>query len=80
MQVGDLVKTLIQDVDLEASLDNGFYPKAIPVCTLGVIVEKEEMLADHSNPILTVRLFLKGQVAGYTNVYFQSDLEVVSHG
>ena len=80
MQVGDLVKTQIQDVDLEASYNSGFYPKAIPVCTLGVIVDKEEILECPTNPILTVRLFLKGQVAGYTNVYFQSDLEVVSNG
>ena len=80
MQVGDLVKTKIQDVDLQESWDNGYYPSAIPVCTLGVVVEKEEILDCPTNPILTVRLFLKGQVANYTNVYFQSDLEVVSHG
>ena len=43
MQVGDLVKTQIQDVDLEASYNSGFYPKAIPVYTLGIIVEKEEI-------------------------------------
>ena len=79
MQVGDLVKTLIQDVDLQESWDNGYYPSAIPVCTLGVIVDKEEILECPTNPILTVRLFLKGQVANYTNVYFQSDLEVVSN-
>jgi len=79
MQVGDLVKTKIQDVDLQESWDNGYYPSAIPVCTLGVIVDKEEILDCPSNPILTVRLFLEGQVAGYTNVYFQSDLEVVSN-
>ena len=71
MKVDDLVKTLIQDYDGHT---------AMPVCTLGVVVEKEEMLADLSNPILTVRLFLKGTASGYTNVYFQSDLEVVSHG
>ena len=71
MQVGDLVKTLIQD-------HNGH--TAMPVCTLGVIVDKEEILDNPTNPILTVRLFLEGQVAGYTNVYFQSDLEVVSNG
>ena len=70
MQVGDLVKTLIQD-------HNGH--TAMPVCTLGVIVDKEEILDNPTNPILTVRLFLEGQVAGYTNVYFQSDLEVVNH-
>ena len=79
MQVGDLVKTRIQDVELEANWHNHTGPISIPVCTLGVVVEKEEMLADHSNPILTVRLFLEGQVAGYTNVYFQSDLVVVSN-
>jgi hypothetical protein len=71
MQVGDLVKTLIQDHDGHT---------AMPVCTLGVIVDKEEILECPTNPILTVRLFLKGQVANYTNVYFQSDLEVVSNG
>jgi len=80
MQVGDLVKTKIQDVDLQESWDNGYYPSAIPVCTLGVIVEKEEILDCPTNPIMTVRLFLRGQVANYTNVYFQSDLEVVSNG
>ena len=80
MKVGDLVKTLIQDVDLDNNFNNWSGPLAIPVCTLGVVVEKEEMLADHSNPILTVRLFLEGTVSGYTNVYFQSDLEVVSNG
>ena len=74
MQVGDLVKTQIQDVDFEAGIT------AIPVCTLGVIVEKEEILDNPNNPIMTVRLFLEGQVASYTNVYFQSDLEVVSNG
>jgi hypothetical protein len=74
MQVGDLVKTQIQDVDFEAGM------VSIPVCTLGVIVDKEEILECPTNPILTVRLFLKGQVANYTNVYFQSDLEVVSNG
>ena len=71
MQVGDLVKTRIQDHDGHT---------AMPVCMLGVVVEKEEILEFPTNPILTVRLFLKGQVAGYTNVYFQSDLEVVSNG
>ena len=71
MNVGDLVKTQIQDHDGHT---------AMPVCTLGVIVGKEEILECPSNPILTVRLFLKGQIAGYSNVYFQSDLEVVSHG
>jgi hypothetical protein len=76
MQVGDLVKTLIQDVDLDNNFNNWSGPIAIPACPLGVIVEKEEMLADHSNPILTVRLVPEG----YTNVYFQSDLEVVSNG
>ena len=70
MNVGDLVKTQIQDHDGHT---------AMPVCTLGVIVDKEEILECPTNPILTVRLFLKGQVAGYTNVYFQSDLEVVSN-
>ena len=70
MQVGDLVKTLIQDVDFEAGIGH------IPVCTLGVIVEKEEILECLTNPILTVRLI----PYGYTNVYFQSDLEVVSNG
>ena len=74
MNVGDLVKTQIQDVDFEAGMIS------IPVCTLGVIVDKEEILECPTNPILTVRLFLKGQVANYTNVYFQSDLEVVSNG
>ena len=73
MNVGDLVKTQIQDVDFEAGMIS------IPVCTLGVIVDKEEILECPTNPILTVRLFLKGQVANYTNVYFQSDLEVVSN-
>ena len=71
MNVGDLVKTQIQDHDGHT---------AMPVCTLGVIVEKEEILDNPTNPIMTVRLFLKDQVAGYTNVYFQSDLEVVSNG
>ena len=75
MQVRDLVKTLIQDADLNLHGLSGF-----PVCTLGVIVDKEEILECPTNPILTVRLFLEGQVAGYTNVYFQSDLEVVSNG
>ena len=71
MQVGDLVKTLIQDHDGHT---------AMPICTLGVVIDKEEILECPTNPILTVRLFLKGQVANYTNVYFQSDLEVVSNG
>ena len=67
----DLVKTQIQDHDGHT---------AMPICTLGVIVDKEEILECPTNPIMTVRLFLEGQVAGYTNVYFQSDLEVVSNG
>ena len=71
MQVGDLVKTQIQDHDGHT---------AMPICTLGVIVDKEEILECPTNPIMTVRLFLKGQVASYSNVYFQSDLEVVSNG
>ena len=71
MQVGDLVKTRIQDHDGHT---------AMPVCTLGVIIDKEEILDCPTNPIMTVRLFLRGQVANYTNVYFQSDLEVVSNG
>ena len=70
MQVGDLVKTKIQDHD-------GW--TAMPVCTLGVIIDKEEILDCPTDPIMTVRLFLRGQVANYTNVYFQSDLEVVSN-
>jgi hypothetical protein len=76
MQVGDLVKTKLQDVDIESNWHNHSGPISTPVCPLGVIVEKEEMFADHSNPILTVRLVPEG----YTNVYFQSDLEVVSNG
>ena len=70
MNVGDLVKTRIQDHDGHT---------AMPVCTLGVIVDKEEILDNPTNPILTVRLFLE-YGKWFTNVYFQSDLEVVSNG
>ena len=73
MNVGDLVKTKLQDVDIEANWHNHSGPISIPVCPLGVIVKKEEL---ENNPILTVRLI----PYGYTNVYFQSDLEVVSNG
>jgi len=69
MQVGDLVKTLISDLDVGEALS-----RAIPAGEAGLIVEVCDFGEKH-NPIYSVG-FADNTVAPY----YQSDLEVVSHG
>ena len=73
LKVGDMVKTILTDDDVDANFNNWSGPISVPVCPLGIVIK---LLGTPDNdPIVTVRLVPHG----YTNNYFQSDLEVVSN-
>jgi len=72
LKVGDMVKTILTDDDVDANFNNWSGPISVPVCPLGIVTKSQEFGDD---PIVTVRLVPHG----YTNNYFQSDLEVLSN-